>query len=594
MKGSLLLTVLIILLNFNGLIAQNDTTAKSTENSYDTLDPKTNSYRTPTIGIGTGLLTFYGDLRDYKYGNPFVNNPAYKLYLTQPITDYLSVNLYALFGKMRVEERRVERNLNFESHIRASGISFEYNFSNFLKDDAVFFPFVSAGAEVFEFNSKTDLYNQQGEKYHYWSDGTIRNLDQSDPRAEFAVEISRDYDYETDIRQARFDNRGLYAKRGVAIPVGIGFRVKITNQLNFKMASDIHLSFTDDIDGINFQSPASRVGSDKGNPNNDHFLATTVSISYNFQKVDVNEVDYFERMYKEEEFDFYAVDDNDYDEDGVIDFYDKCANTPPGVAVDTAGCPIDTDGDGIADYKDKEINSPGTTVDANGVFMTDEMIYESYLRYIDSTGSFAEIVTSSFRGQGNKSGRFRVKVGEYPRGQEPEEISKLLSLPDLRTDVNDSTIIYSVGGSNDVNEAVKVKSQLNKSGFDASIEEKGRDNQYQTANKEINEMTASELIKSESANPNKVIFRVQLGAFKNKPADNFFKEANNLIVLQNNDIYRFYSGAYDSFDEAAKHKVKMTLAGFKGAYIVAFKGGRIVTLESVGVKAIDKSPLFDK
>lgn len=42
----------------------------------------------------------------------------------------------------------------------------------------------------------------------------------------------------------------------------------------------------------------------------------------------------------------------DADKDGVADRNDKCADTPPGVAVDKNGCPIDKDNDGVADYID--------------------------------------------------------------------------------------------------------------------------------------------------------------------------------------------------------------------------------------------------
>ncbi len=50
--------------------------------------------------------------------------------------------------------------------------------------------------------------------------------------------------------------------------------------------------------------------------------------------------------------------DPDKDGDGVSDCYDRCGDTPGGVAVDTHGCPLDTDGDGVADYKDKQLITP--------------------------------------------------------------------------------------------------------------------------------------------------------------------------------------------------------------------------------------------
>ena len=42
----------------------------------------------------------------------------------------------------------------------------------------------------------------------------------------------------------------------------------------------------------------------------------------------------------------------DADKDGISDRFDKCPNTPAGIAVDRKGCPLDRDNDGVADYLD--------------------------------------------------------------------------------------------------------------------------------------------------------------------------------------------------------------------------------------------------
>jgi OOP family OmpA-OmpF porin len=57
----------------------------------------------------------------------------------------------------------------------------------------------------------------------------------------------------------------------------------------------------------------------------------------------------------------------DADGDGVPDHLDECPDTPKGVGVDAAGCPIDSDGDGVPDYLDKCPGTPqGVRVDASG------------------------------------------------------------------------------------------------------------------------------------------------------------------------------------------------------------------------------------
>jgi len=57
----------------------------------------------------------------------------------------------------------------------------------------------------------------------------------------------------------------------------------------------------------------------------------------------------------------------DADADGVADNDDRCPNTPAGVRVDAAGCPLDADGDKVPDHLDKCPDTPaGVSVDANG------------------------------------------------------------------------------------------------------------------------------------------------------------------------------------------------------------------------------------
>ena len=582
MKQQSLYTLLFsILITCNTAIkAQNDSasTKKIEQKKPLTITP-------PTIGLGAGLISFYGDLRDYKYGNPFVSNPVYELYLHQPVTNYLSFNLYYMFGTVKVEERRLKRNLNFESELRVSGLSLEYNFDNFLKPKRSFSPFITAGVEMIEFNSKTDLLNGSGSKYNYWSDGTIRNLPENSPGSEFAVEIQRDYVYETDIREARFDGKGLYPERSLAIPVGIGGNVKITNQINLRIASTFHFTFTDMIDGVDRKS-TERVGGDRANANYDYFLASTISLTYNFRKIDT------EADYVNEVIDFYAYDPSDYDEDGVIDFMDKCPNTPPNVEVDTLGCPIDSDGDGLADYIDKEINSLGTTVNFEGIYLTDEMIYESYLKYSDTSGEFADVISTNFTGSKAIPSRFRINVGAFKVGEQPRDIERLLNLPDLKTEVKDSMVVYSVGSSNELKEVVKRKAELANQGLLPTIEEVNNNQQYTSAGKRVNELKPLGIPSSEITSDSKVVFRVQLGAFKKQPDIIFFKNTTNLIVLESGGLFRYYSGAYDNFKDAAEHKVKMSVNGFDGAFVTAFKGGKKVTLESVGVKAIQQTPLI--
>ncbi len=88
---------------------------------------------------------------------------------------------------------------------------------------------------------------------------------------------------------------------------------------------------------------------------NDMYLFHTVGFTFNFGKK------------------------NDADKDGISDYKDKCADTPVGVLVDKAGCPLDNDGDGIADYLDNCPDLPGSKAlngcpdkDADGIADKDD------------------------------------------------------------------------------------------------------------------------------------------------------------------------------------------------------------------------------
>lgn len=74
--------------------------------------------------------------------------------------------------------------------------------------------------------------------------------------------------------------------------------------------------------------------------------------------------------------------ERDDDKDGVLNFQDKCPNTPLGVEVDADGCCIDTDKDGVCDYLDKCPDTPlDVEVDKDGCPLdTDE---DGVLDYLD-------------------------------------------------------------------------------------------------------------------------------------------------------------------------------------------------------------------
>ncbi|HRD37573.1 MAG TPA: hypothetical protein PLC65_02985, partial [Bacteroidia bacterium] len=88
---------------------------------------------------------------------------GYDLNVSHRLNRYLMINFNLLFGKLGAYENLPNRHENFQSEIRAGGINLLYDFGNFIPDRYRIRPFVSLGITSFEFLSKTDLYDRNGE-----------------------------------------------------------------------------------------------------------------------------------------------------------------------------------------------------------------------------------------------------------------------------------------------------------------------------------------------------------------------------------------------------------------------------------------------
>jgi hypothetical protein len=132
------------------------------------------------------------------------------------------------------------------------------------------------GVEGFEFLTKTDLKDKYGNTYYYWSDGSIKNMAEGSSGSQNAIDLVRDYSYDSDVRELNRDGFGKYQERSWGIPVGVGFMMNIGERAKFRFGTTMHFTFTDYIDGITDKS----VGVRKGNSANDHFMMMSASVHY--------------------------------------------------------------------------------------------------------------------------------------------------------------------------------------------------------------------------------------------------------------------------------------------------------------------------
>jgi len=349
------------------------------EDMLQRVDTIENPVYMPMISVGYGALNFMGDVKN-SFNVPGIGNPAIRLNISTFIDNrhYIALNFNFYTGTLTGNQRStndIEKNLNFASNIYSIGGSAMYKFGDFMPESLKIRPFISIGVEQLNFNTKGDLYyGNPNEKvfYYYWPDGTIRNLPPSEAGA--ALPLTRDYEYETDLRSYEKDNFNLgnYNTRTLGIPLEIGFVLQVSQRIYFKVGAEYHYTFSDYIDNV-----ASKGTSVVGNRAKDTYLMTHASLQFDlFSQPKTKTVDL---LFADVELDpmFYDDEDGDF----VLDNADHCLGTPYGVVTDTLGCPLDDDQDGVPDYLDLEPGTQkGNWVDENGVTLTEEAFLRSLSR----------------------------------------------------------------------------------------------------------------------------------------------------------------------------------------------------------------------
>ena len=632
----------ILFITFGILLnAQNDNTiVKSSSAKSDTLPkkkketppepPALGEVFKPKISLGVGMLSFNGDLYAKHYQAPWTAKIGYDLNISQRLWKPLQLNFNILFGKLGANEWLNNRQENFQSEIRAGGVSLMYDFGNFIPDDYRIRPWISVGINSFEFLSKTDLYDKDGNKYYYWSDGSIKNIDESAPTASLAVNLNRDYYYESDIRELNKDGFGKYQERAWAFPVGAGALMKVTDRVDFKIGFQYYFTTTDYIDGITNNS----LGTRSGTRQKDNFVYTSFALQYDLvlkkkAKGDTLPDNYFDNL------DWLAIDNGDYDEDGVKDWDDKCHGTPKGVKVDAFGCPFDDDKDGVPNHADNELETPtGLEVNMVGVALTDEYWQDWYDHYMDSGNLAKQEVIENFyavkkdnenNGGTNVNGTntsggaskndktYTVELARYSGPVPNDEMAYLLSIGDVQSTMlpDNTTVLYTAGSYKEIMNAVKRRDEFREEGnkkaqvgyFDKNgnlitfdedavnkLVEESKKAKADAISSGTNSAVSSGTNTAETfdvdAGVNEfakgdIVYRVQLGAYKNRISRQVFKNVGTVLELKSdNDVFVYATKGFKTIQGAADLKANLVLEGYGDAFITAYKDGKRIPMNT--------------
>jgi hypothetical protein len=305
----------------------------------------------PVIGLGGGAFSFLGDVKG-DYWHLFSNNPGVRLTVSTFLDKkhFYVLDFHIATGSLSATQGTQMQHLNFRTDLTLFGLSVRYALAHLYRRPTRVSPYVSAGFETFHFNSKGDLKDAEGRPYLYPGDGTIR-----DPEGNITT---WDHVYESDLRTLDLYGLGNYAQYGFAFPLEVGIEAFLTRRVSLHVGTSVHLTTTDLIDNVNKQSAGVTV-----NNRNDYFTYTFFSV--HFDLFSDPEYEKVKKVFAELPPDDILSGDEDHD--WVLDLLDECPGTPPGVKVDTLGCPLDSDHDGVPDYLDKDPHTRhGVVVDDEG------------------------------------------------------------------------------------------------------------------------------------------------------------------------------------------------------------------------------------
>ena len=516
----------------------------------------------PMLSFGTGSYLFKGDVMGPKK-NLFMGNQGFHFGVKMNMID----NLYLTFlvGNGRLNENNDVDSTSFSSDVRTAGLDLQYNFSQISKIK----PFLSLGAEFLNF--KTD-------------------------------------------KQA--------IKSTIAIPLGIGVMLNVSERIEFDMGVRYHYSLTDLLDDIEEGS-------------SDKFLVTTFTIHYDLFTPEPRQPNPYDDDSFYADINFNALDTEDSDGDLVVDINDYCPETPVGVTVDPNGCPLDDDKDGIPNYVDQETNTPrGSIVNEKGLQLTDEQSKSMYSKYNAASREYANYYNeneiskdkfisineyliakaNAFNNVNNvtsieqiKQKRFAVMLGEYRDEIPATVINTYLSFEDLESlPQEDGRVIYTVGSYNTGDQAMNRQSQLDNQGLNntniveiengivsyckphspaPNVTEKAsltlseqvklKENVKETIEKEKTSTKVGNSLKG------KITFRIQISASKIALSKDIFKGVPNVISFTSGEgLIRYFTGSFSKYKDAVQHQNNMLLRGFEGSFVVAFKDGEKIGLYS--------------
>lgn len=262
------------------------------------------------IGGNIGATSYYGDV-SYKFFKQSHINLGYGASAEYSFTKSGALRFSYNAGEFSASDRQFKNNpnfdraLNFKNHYQSIDATLVFYTDNgkIFGKNAFLSPYFFVGVGAMKFDVCGDLFDKNGERYHYWSNGLITNLDEAHYTGVEDYEILEiNGVYETNLRNLNTEKTNGYKNQAIYIPFGLGLKFRLSNRINFNLETKFNYAFTDYLDDVS-NNPINSNLSDPlalyaANPNNniignrsnqkwnlnDVFIYTSASLYFNFGK----------------------------------------------------------------------------------------------------------------------------------------------------------------------------------------------------------------------------------------------------------------------------------------------------------------------
>lgn len=365
-----ILTVLLFVSPFLGYSQEKQPVSYSTFDKILRVDkaPLTSNLKMPVFTIGTGVVSFHGNIQNNEPANFSVGCNAIHFEMLQTLSPTLRLGIRYVRSEVRGSNYYPNINTfyNFKTEVNSFGAFVQYKLArkaSELSNRKVLTPFVSAGISILQRPEARGDWKSNGENMYLWSDGSFRDMEESQTNASKAKILYRDYDYETSLQVENNEQRGYYTPIIFSAPLELGLTYNFSKACKMNIGYQYHFTATNTLDDVSGQGTYNK----KVSKWPDGFSYAYVSVTTDLSKI--ARKSNFESYYNES---YYIP--WDADNDGIDETEDDCPYTPEGIDVFANGCPFDDDNDGIPNYCDVEPETNAFFHDEKGRGLTEEQL----------------------------------------------------------------------------------------------------------------------------------------------------------------------------------------------------------------------------